>query len=72
MFISNYNPVFNKKGYTIGFIDRTYEKGDDGEINVMLPCGYKVDFWLQGLSDEEYIKRAQLIKQEELKIKQNG
>jgi len=48
-------------------VDRSGEHLEDPIIAVTLPCGFHVDFWLTGLTDEEYIKRTKLIKKEENK-----
>ena len=60
------NAVYDKNNNLIGYVDRTYEFAEeDATIFVELPCGFKVDFWLTGLSNEEYIRRTELIKKEE-------
>lgn len=57
------NQVFKNNEF-IGWVDRTYEDhGDNSEIAVELPCGFEISFWLTGLTDEEYINRAKMIKQ---------
>lgn len=33
------------------------------EVRVTLPCGYRARFWLMGLSEEEYIRRTQCMKE---------
>jgi hypothetical protein len=46
-------------------IDRTWEYAEpDPEVKVIFDDGYSVRFWVQGLTKEEYIKRAILIRQE--------
>ena len=43
-------------------VDRTYEKSpEDQEITVTLENGFKVDFWMTGLTNKEYIRRTKLI-----------
>ena len=55
--------IKNSKGKFIGWVDRTLENvGDDSEVVVELPCGYKERFWLVGLTNEEYIKRTKQLK----------
>lgn len=47
-------------------IDRSNEGAhDDASITVILPCGFKVDFWLMGQSDKYYLSAANRIKEEE-------
>jgi hypothetical protein len=43
-------------------VHRSGENWDDPIIVVTLADGYEVKFWLTGLTDQEYIRRAQLIK----------
>jgi hypothetical protein len=44
-------------------VDRTYEFAEpDNEIVVTLEDGYTERFWLKGLTDEEYIKRARYLR----------
>lgn len=47
-------------------VDRTYEKSDEA-IFVALEDGEEIRFWLMGLTDDEYIRRAQLIQRQEKK-----
>lgn len=55
--------VYNKSGSIIGFINRDHEfDREEPEIGVELTCGFYVSFWIQGLDDREYIKRAKAIK----------
>lgn len=43
-------------------VDRTYENDpEDSCVTVILDDGFKVDFWLSGLIDAEYIRRAKQI-----------
>lgn len=45
-------------------VDRTYEFAEpDNEIVVTLEDGYTERFWLKGLTDEEYIKRARYLRE---------
>ena len=50
-------------------IDRTHEHPGgldcDCEISVTLKCGFEIKFWEPGLSDDEYFKRARIIKENE-------
>jgi hypothetical protein len=47
-------------------VDRTWEFAKpDPEIKVTFPGGYYVRFWIQRLTNQEYIKRAMLIRQED-------
>jgi hypothetical protein len=49
-------------------VDRTNESGGGHqEIAVVFPDNHKVRFWLMGLSDEEYIRRAKIIRENENK-----
>lgn len=44
-------------------VDRTNEYAEpDPEVIVTLDCGFEIRFFYQGLTDEEYIKRAGMIK----------
>lgn len=44
-------------------VDRTHEfSTPDNEVVVTLECGWEERFWVAGLTDEEYIKRARYIK----------
>jgi hypothetical protein len=44
-------------------IDRTHEYEEvDPEITIIFPDGYKIRFLLQGLSDKEYIRRAEILR----------
>jgi len=43
-------------------IDRTGQFEQEPEIIVTLPCGFIVRFWITGLTDKEYIRRAKEIK----------
>lgn len=62
------SPVF-KNGNVIGYIDRWGDESDDPDasIDVQLPCGFEVRFWLKGLRDEQYIANAEAIKRLEQK-----
>ncbi len=43
-------------------VDRTHENEPvDNEVVVTLPGGYVARFFVQGLSDEEYIMRAEML-----------
>lgn len=54
-------------------INRDYENDkEDSCVTVILDCGFKVDFWLTGLSDEEYVWRAYEIKELEFAEAQRG
>lgn len=64
--IPDFVSVLNKNSKVIGYIDRTFEMDTEPEIYVQLPCGFKVTFWMRGLTNEEYIKRAELIKKNEM------
>lgn len=45
------------------FVDRTFENSEEESIiSVQLDCGFNIDFWEKGLSDDEYIRRAKMIK----------
>ena len=47
-------------------VDRTNESGSGHqEIVVYFPDGYKIRFWQTGLTDDEYIHRAKLIRANE-------
>ena len=51
-------------------VDRpTNEAGIDAETVVIFPDGYRVRFWVTGLSDDEYIRRAELLRSIELESK---
>lgn len=51
------------KGTFLGWVNRSGNTADpDYTIDVELPCGYKERFWLQGLSDREYLRRARHLK----------
>lgn len=44
-------------------VDRWNESGSGHqEVVVYFPDGHKIRFWKVGLSDEEYIRRAKLIR----------
>ena len=44
-------------------VDRTFEDcPEDPEIVVTLPCGHTERFFITGLSDQEYVTRAQTLK----------
>lgn len=43
-------------------VDHLFESMEDPLIIVTLPCDFQVKFFVAGLSDEEYIRRAELIK----------
>ena len=52
-------------------VDRTYESShEDSEIKVTLENGFEVEFWITGLTDKEYIRRAKLIQKAERERKQ--
>lgn len=46
-----------------GTVDRTWENDPDPDssVTVTLDNGFKVDFWMKGLTDKEYISRANII-----------
>lgn len=47
-----------------GMVDRLNEgTHDDATITVTLDCGFTVDFFEMGLTDEEYIERTKSIKE---------
>lgn len=47
-------------------VDRLNESEDaDASIVVIFPDNHKIRFWLMGLSDEEYIRRAKIIRENE-------
>lgn len=43
-------------------VDRSGQQDKEPVITVILSCGFSVSFWLIGLSDREYIRRAKEIK----------
>lgn len=48
-------------------IDRMMEfDEEDAEVLVIFEDGYRVRFWLTGLSDDEYTRRAKLIRANEV------
>ena len=49
-------------------VNRLYEfDPDEPEVIVTLENGYKERFWVQGLSDKEYINRTKKLYLEQLK-----
>jgi len=48
-----------------GTVDRSGENFNEPVITVTLPCGFNVDFLKMGLTDQEYIRRTNLIKKAE-------
>lgn len=47
-------------------VDRTYEfEKHDPMVRVILEDGYVARFWIQGLTDEEYIMRAREFQRED-------
>lgn len=56
------NPEPPKESAFEGIVDRTNTE----EIKVTLPCGYPARFFVSGLSDEEYIRRTQAMKNKKL------
>ena len=57
-----YNGAAREAG-TVTTVDRTYEFAKpDNEIVVTLEDGHTQRFWLTGLTDEEYIKRARYLR----------
>ena len=46
----------------MAIVDRTYEHAEpDNEIKVILDDGFEVEFFIKGLTDEEYIRRTKDI-----------
>lgn len=55
--------VETKKGTYLGTVDRTGENLPfDKIIHVRLPCGFTAEFFQDGLSDREYIRRTKYFK----------
>lgn len=55
--------VTTRKGHYIGTVDRTIENPPfHTNILVTLPCGYTERFFIPGLSDREYLRRARYLK----------
>lgn len=54
----------NPEPETESIVERFEAIDEEGpEVRVTLSCGYRSRFWLMGLSDEEYIRRTQCMKE---------